>query len=101
MRSGSYLPLIFLAFGWFSEAKTVHYDLKVEQKPRNLSGKKIVDFALSVNDVIPAPTLQFTEGDEAEIVLHNLTREEVSVHWHGLLLPNRMDGVPYVTTPPI
>ncbi|MDQ3232164.1 MAG: multicopper oxidase domain-containing protein, partial [Pseudobdellovibrionaceae bacterium] len=51
---------------------------------------------------LPAPTLEFTEGDEAEIVLKNqIPGQEVSIHWHGILLPPEMDGVPYVNTPPI
>lgn len=68
----------------------------------NLSGKTTVDFALSVNGQIPAPTLEFTEGDEAEITVTNqIPNQELSIHWHGILLPNEMDGVPYTTTPPI
>ncbi len=82
-------------------AKTVRYELTVTQKVVNLSGKAEVDWALAVNDTIPAPTLEFVEGDEAEIVLHNTLKEEVSVHWHGILLPPEMDGVAYVNTPPI
>lgn len=61
-----------------------------------------MDFALTVNGSIPAPTLEFTEGDDAEITVHNkLTDEETSIHWHGLLLPSLEDGVSYVNTPPI
>lgn len=83
-------------------AKTVHYELLIEKRPMNLSGQKTVDFALTVNGGIPAPTLEFTEGDQAEIVVRNaLEGEEASVHWHGVLLPNLEDGVPYVSTPPI
>lgn len=68
----------------------------------NLSGKKTVDFALLVNGSLPAPTLEFTEGDDAEIILRNrVPDQEISIHWHGILLPSDMDGVPYVNTPPI
>jgi CopA family copper-resistance protein len=83
-------------------AKVVRYELNVTREKVNLSGKKPVDFALLVNHSIPAPTLEFTEGDEAEIVLKNDSDEdEISVHWHGILLDPYMDGVPYVNTPPI
>ncbi|MEQ1875707.1 MAG: heavy metal translocating P-type ATPase, partial [Bdellovibrionia bacterium] len=94
------LPLFFfISPAW---AKVVHYDLTVTNDPVNLSGNKTVDFSLMVNHSIPAPTLEFTEGDEAEIVVKNgLASEEVSIHWHGLLLPPEMDGVAYVNTPPI
>ncbi len=82
--------------------KIVHYELIGTRGKINLSGKKTVDFALMLNGQIPAPTLEFTEGDEAEIVLKNqIPGEELSVHWHGILLPPEMDGVPYVNTPPI
>ena len=92
--------LMGLSFSAF--AKTVRYELTVENKPLNMSGKKEVDFALTVNGGIPAPTLEFTEGDEAEILVRNkLTAEEVSIHWHGILLPPQEDGVAYVNTPPI
>lgn len=67
----------------------------------NLSGKQVVDFALCVNGSIPAPTLEFTDGDTAEIKVVNELEDETSIHWHGILLPNDMDGVSYVTTMPI
>jgi FtsP/CotA-like multicopper oxidase with cupredoxin domain len=47
------------------------------------------------------PTLVFTEGDTAEIYVHNLLKEETSLHWHGLFLPNKEDGVPNLTQMPI
>lgn len=84
------------------EAKTVRYELTIAKGDVNLSGKKTVDWALKVNGGIPAPTLEFTEGDDAEIEVRNqLEKEEVSIHWHGILLPPSEDGVAYVNTPPI
>ncbi len=47
------------------------------------------------------PTLTFTEGDIAEIYVHNELKEETSLHWHGLFLPNKEDGVPNLTQMPI
>ena len=47
------------------------------------------------------PTLTFTEGDTAEIHVHNELNEETSLHWHGLFLPNKEDGVPFLTQMPI
>jgi FtsP/CotA-like multicopper oxidase with cupredoxin domain len=96
------VTLLLFLMSFFAEAKTVHYELTARQKTVNLSGKEQVDFAIAINDQIPAPVLQFTEGDEAEIVVKNeVPKEELSIHWHGILLPPEMDGVPYVTTPPI
>ncbi|MEX2564868.1 MAG: multicopper oxidase domain-containing protein, partial [Cyclobacteriaceae bacterium] len=50
---------------------------------------------------IPGPTLTFREGEYAVIYVKNNLEEETSVHWHGMLLPNFYDGVPYLSTPPI
>ncbi|HRO66873.1 MAG TPA: multicopper oxidase domain-containing protein, partial [Pseudobdellovibrionaceae bacterium] len=96
------IPLAVLFAASLSFAKTVRYELIVEKKSMNLSGQKTVDFTLTVNGSIPAPVLEFTEGDEAEIlVINRIPDDEVSIHWHGLLLPPEMDGVAYVNTPPI
>lgn len=93
------LSFLLLSPTW---AKTVRYELVASKGEINLSGKKNVDFALMINGGIPAPTLEFTEGDDAEITLiNNLPDDEVSIHWHGILLNPFMDGVPYVNTPPI
>ncbi|MBY0383557.1 multicopper oxidase domain-containing protein, partial [bacterium] len=93
----------FLIFSFTENAfaKTVQYELSASQQSVNLSGKRKIDFAISLNNQIPAPTLSFTEGDEAEIKVINNLDQELSIHWHGILLPPEMDGVPYVTTAPI
>ncbi|MDQ6480580.1 multicopper oxidase domain-containing protein [Dyadobacter sp. LHD-138] len=83
-----------------SKAGKVEYHLYVNDTLANISGKRKVP-ALAVNGQIPAPTLHFTEGDTAVIHVHNLMQHETSIHWHGLLLPNKEDGVPYLTTAPV
>ncbi|WP_300024404.1 multicopper oxidase domain-containing protein [uncultured Maribacter sp.] len=65
----------------------------------NKAGKDVV--GMTVNGTIPGPTLEFTEGEYAIIYVKNEMSVETSVHWHGLLLPNFYDGVPYLNTPPI
>jgi CopA family copper-resistance protein len=79
--------------------KIVHYDLYIRDSMVNFSGKE--KRAIAVNGQIPMPTLTFTEGDTAEIVVHNELNESTSLHWHGLMLPNRYDGVPNLTQMPI
>jgi CopA family copper-resistance protein len=79
--------------------RTVHYDLYIRDTTVTY-GKK-AKRAIAVNGQIPMPTLTFTEGDTAEIYVHNELDEETSLHWHGLFLPNRMDGVPFLTQMPI
>lgn len=80
-------------------AATVEYDLTIARQEVNLTGDPAQ--AMTVNGQIPGPVLRFTEGDRAVIRVHNRMDVETSVHWHGLLLPNAMDGVPFVTQPPI
>ena len=79
--------------------KVVHYDLYVRDTIVNYAGKE--KRAIAVNGQIPMPTLTFTEGDIAEIVVHNELKEGTSLHWHGLMLPNQYDGVPFLTQNPI
>ena len=79
--------------------KTVRYDLYIADTTVTF-GKKSKR-AIAVNGQIPMPTLTFTEGDTAEIWVHNQLKETTSLHWHGLLLPNKEDGVPNLTQMPI
>ncbi|HUS02127.1 MAG TPA: multicopper oxidase domain-containing protein [Chitinophagaceae bacterium] len=77
--------------------RIIVYHLYVTDTIVNYTSK--LKHAYAVNGTIPAPALVFTEGDTAEIYLHNkLKNEETSLHWHGVILPNRFDGVPYLTT---
>ena len=76
--------------------KTVRYDLYVNDTLVKFTGRN--KKAIAINGSIPAPTLVFTEGDTAEIYLHNMLKEETSLHWHGVILPNQADGVPFLTT---
>lgn len=99
-----YLPSIFLFCilffnSVFAESKEVHYSLDIASKAVNYSGAPIE--AMVINDSIPGPVLEFTEGDVAVITVKNHTKGEASIHWHGLLLPQDQDGVPYLTQFPI
>lgn len=75
------------------------YTLTLRQQKVNKAGKLVG--AITVNDSIPGPTLYFTEGDSAIIHIKNEMNVPSSVHWHGILIPNFYDGVPYLTTPTI
>ena len=79
--------------------RTVHYELYVTDTTVTFGKKK--KRAIAVNGQIPMPTLTFTQGDTAEIVVHNKLKENTTLHWHGLFLPNKEDGVPYLTQMPI
>ncbi|MEZ4876417.1 MAG: multicopper oxidase domain-containing protein [Flavobacterium sp.] len=94
-----YSLLSILFIGNLQAQKVVRYDLHVRDSIVNFSGKE--KRAIAVNGQIPMPTLTFTEGDIAEIHVYNELKESTSLHWHGLYLPNKEDGVPYLTQMPI
>ena len=75
------------------------YNLTLEENEMTLAG--VTAKGMTINGSIPGPVLEFNEGDLAIINVTNKMDEETSVHWHGLILPNFYDGVPYLTTPPI
>ena len=76
------------------------YELTVSEENARPAGRVVP--RLVVNGQSPGPVLRFREGDPVRIVVRNeLADEDASIHWHGLLLPNEMDGVPYLTTPSI
>ncbi len=95
------LAVFILVFVWVPSAVavTVEYDLTITNKVVRLAGEEVV--AMAVNNSIPAPTLFFKKGDWAKITVTNKLTVETSVHWHGILLPNHQDGVPYVNHMPI
>ena len=53
------------------------------------------------NGQIPGPILRATEGERVRVILRNDLPESTSIHFHGLLTPNAMDGVPFITQPPV
>lgn len=53
------------------------------------------------NGLMPGPTIEATVGDRVRIVVHNELPESTGIHWHGLEIPVRFDGVPGLTQPPI
>lgn len=75
-----------------AHAKTTEYDLTIDRTPVTITGKTLVK--VTANGGIPAPTLRFVEGDDAIIRVTNKMNEDTSIHWHGLILPGGMDGVP-------
>ncbi|MGY8915771.1 MAG: multicopper oxidase domain-containing protein, partial [Flavobacteriales bacterium] len=75
------------------------YAISINELAVNKAGKEVMGMA--INGSVPGPTLTFTEGEYAVIYVKNEMDKETSIHWHGLLLPNFYDGVPYLTTPPI
>ncbi|ENU93864.1 hypothetical protein F971_00533 [Acinetobacter vivianii] len=82
-----------LLFAPYSVAAIKEYHLNINQGTVNVTGKPVQ--RITVNGKFIAPLLEFEEGDEAVIHVHNqLKDQDTSLHWHGLLLPGLMDGVP-------
>lgn len=76
-------------------------DLVIGSPPLAVDGRQTLR-AVTINGTIPGPTLRLREGQDVEIRVHNkLPDEDTSIHWHGLLLPPDMDGVPGVSFPGI
>ncbi|QOD14021.1 copper resistance system multicopper oxidase [Psychrobacter sp. 28M-43] len=71
------------------------FDLYVSKKLVTVNGKS--SMATLINDSLPAPTLKMQEGDTVTIRVHNQMNESTSIHWHGLLVPFEMDGVPGIS----
>lgn len=68
------------------------FDLFIDQTPVNLTGQPRT--ALTVNGSLPGPLLRWREGDTVTLRVKNRLGEPTSIHWHGILLPSTMDGVP-------
>ncbi|RQO55088.1 copper resistance system multicopper oxidase [Pseudomonas sp. KBW05] len=68
------------------------FDLFIDQTPVNLTGRHRT--ALTINGSLPGPLLRWREGDTVTLRVKNRLAEPTSIHWHGILLPSTMDGVP-------
>jgi CopA family copper-resistance protein len=71
------------------------YDLTIAETPVNFTGTPRM--ATTINGSIPAPTLRWREGDTVTIRVTNRLTVDTSIHWHGILLPYQMDGVPGIS----
>ncbi|QBF26154.1 copper resistance system multicopper oxidase [Pseudomonas tructae] len=69
-----------------------HFELFIGQTPVNLTGRART--ALTINNSLPGPTLRWREGDTVTLRVRNRLNEPTSLHWHGIILPANMDGVP-------
>jgi CopA family copper-resistance protein len=83
-----------------AELRGTSFDLRIGELPVNFTGS--VQTGAVVNGSLPAPTLRWREGDRVTLRVHNdLPDEDASIHWHGILLPANMDGVPGLSFPGI
>jgi len=71
------------------------FNLEIGESPVNFTGSPRM--ATTVNGSLPAPTLRWREGDTVTIRVKNRLNETTSIHWHGIILPFQMDGVPGIS----
>ena len=74
-------------------------DLRIAETAIRVGRRR--DMATTINGTVPGPLLRFREGEEVTIRVANALREDTSIHWHGLIVPPEMDGVPGVSFPGI
>jgi len=74
------------------ELRGTEFALEIGRMPVNFTGRDA--WAKTVNGTLPAPLLRWREGDTVQLRVSNRLREDTSLHWHGILLPANMDGVP-------
>ena len=95
----TFVFFIFISVSASPIAEVVSYEFDIDYQTVNISGKEAT--AMVIDGRIPAPIIEATVGDTLQVTFHNHMDVETSIHWHGVLLPNSQDGVPYLTTPPI
>ncbi|MFC2950449.1 copper resistance system multicopper oxidase [Marinicaulis aureus] len=110
--SGAYAGAASLLPAW---AQSVHGGQSMQKQPPALTGPAFDlsvghanvmiggrnGHAVTVNGSLPAPLIRFREGERVTLHVHNTLDEDTSIHWHGLLVPFYMDGVPGVSFPGI
>ena len=74
-------------------------DLYIERQHLGIGGGR--GNAITINGSVPGPVIRMKEGEHAVIRVHNRMDEMTSIHWHGILLPYDMDGVPGISFPGI
>ncbi|MGY6268350.1 copper resistance system multicopper oxidase [Achromobacter denitrificans] len=82
-----------------AELRGTEFHLEIGETPVNFTGAARV--GTTVNGQLPAPRLRWREGDTVTLHVTNRLREQTSIHWHGILLPTDMDGVPGLSFPGI
>ncbi|HEX6939440.1 MAG TPA: copper resistance system multicopper oxidase [Longimicrobiales bacterium] len=75
------------------------YDLEIAATPFTVAGRRAT--ATTINGTVPGPLLHLYEGQDAVIRVTNRLDEDTSIHWHGVIVPPTMDGVPGISFPGI
>ena len=95
LAAGAGLVLPAYAQQAVPELSGTEFDLTLSELPVNITGRRRI--ATVVNNAMPGPLLRLREGTDVTIRVHNRLPDTSSIHWHGVKLPNAMDGVPGLT----
>jgi FtsP/CotA-like multicopper oxidase with cupredoxin domain len=85
---------------WRFENGAKVFNITVEHVRTEFIPGRVVD-AWGFNGSVPGPTIQINEGDHVRLIVENRLPEPFSMHWHGLEIPNDMDGIPGISQDPI
>jgi len=78
--------------GQLNELTGTDFELFIGETPVNFTGQSRT--AMTINSGVPGPLLRWREGDTVTLRVRNRLKADTSIHWHGILLPANMDGVP-------
>ena len=97
VMAGAHLPFAAAATDYTTptqaaELRGTEFDLGIAALPVNLTGRAAT--AIAINGTLPGPVLRWREGDTVSVRVANRLGVDTSIHWHGILLPSNMDGVP-------
>ena len=99
MLSLAISPARLLAASGTSDGQTTlhgkHFKLNISPQTVNFTGSERM--ATAINGSVPAPILRWREGDTITLDVTNNLAEDSSIHWHGIILPAKMDGVPGIS----
>ncbi|MCB1120329.1 MAG: multicopper oxidase domain-containing protein, partial [Verrucomicrobiae bacterium] len=76
--------------GSHAASNSIH--LTIQESPVTIGGKNTM--ATAINGTVPGPLVRLKEGENTILQVTNRLKEDSSIHWHGLILPYEMDGVP-------
>ncbi|OGA16527.1 MAG: copper oxidase [Betaproteobacteria bacterium RIFCSPLOWO2_02_FULL_66_14] len=104
MKRRQFLALTTLAAtaAWPPAARSAAWQLRARRSQQNLVGAAHPQTGTwSYNGVVPGPVLRYRQGERLRVEVENSLDAETTIHWHGLRVPNAMDGVPHLTQAPI
>src|SRR5574341_379042 len=87
--------LAVIALGTGVPALAGEYNLVIDEKTVNITGRDRT--ALTINGAVPGPAPRWREGEDVTLRVTNRLEESTSIHWHGVIVPNSMDGVPGIS----